>query len=232
MSHQLILSAQLLCFLFIVSCNQATPPIVVDECQLPEQYRVSENLIPLDAKNCLIPLQIEATHLETSILLQDFSREQEEKIQAAIARLKLVINSKEFKKRVLNFQYENMYVFVDNQGLSNEEIYEKIREGVEVLNNEFDQEIDLDATLYYSSNSTVGYTYPNTHRIWINNKFFATNSLSKVAANLMHEWLHKIGFGHDKQRTMRRAYSVPYGIGGIVRDLIEEMTPTLVESRL
>ena len=95
--------------------------------------------------------------------------------------------------------------------------------GAETLSPEEDEEIDIDITLYYSNNSTVGYTYPNTNRIWVNDKFFAVNSLGKVAANVLHEWTHKIGFDHDFKRTTRRNFSIPYGVGTIIEKMVDGM---------
>jgi hypothetical protein len=36
---------------------------------------------------------------------------------------------------------------------------------------------------------------------------------------MMHEWLHKLGFGHSYYYSTSRNYSVPYGIGKIMMDL-------------
>ena len=93
--------------------------------------------------------------------------------------------------------------------------------GSEELNPGDNETIDIDITLYFANNSTVGYTYPNVNKIWVNNKFFAGFSLGKVAANVTHEWTHKLGFGHDFNRTTRRNSSVPYGVGTIIQQLVD-----------
>jgi hypothetical protein len=136
-------------------------------------------------------------------------------------RIKIVINSTAFKERVLNHTYQGVRTFYDNEGLTNEEIYEAIMLGSEDLNPGDNETIDIDITLYFRNNSTVGYTYPNVNKIWVNNKFFAGFSLGKVAANVAHEWTHKIGFGHDFNRTTRRNFSVPYGVGTIIQELVD-----------
>jgi hypothetical protein len=71
--------------------------------------------------------------------------------------------------------------------------------------------------LYYESSSIVGYTSPSISYINVNTKFFDSYAINSVAANLFHEWLHKLGYGHDVSATARRPYSVPYGIGSIIR---------------
>lgn len=161
--------------------------------------------------------------LEINAYLRDFSTGQRSKMETALEKLKVVLNSEEFRQRVVNFTYNGRKQFVDNKGLTNRQIYDSILRGAETLNGIIDQEVDVDLTLYYSNNSTVGYTYPNTNRIWVNNKFFSTYTHGSVAANVAHEWLHKLGYGHDFERTTRRNYSVPYGVGGIVRELVNKL---------
>ncbi|MBD65386.1 MAG: hypothetical protein CME62_09270 [Halobacteriovoraceae bacterium] len=156
-------------------------------------------------------------------VLRDFSKSKRAKMDDAIEKLKLVVNSIEFKEAVLAHTYNGVYQYVDNLGLSNSQIYEKIMAGAETLNPAIDEEMDIDITLYFTNNSVVGYTYPNSERIWVNDKFFTSNSLGQVAANIMHEWTHKIGFGHDYNRTARRPYSVPYAVGSIVRRLVDNL---------
>lgn len=172
---------------------------------------------------CLIPEQDPMANLAINVSLTNFNETQEAKMQEALKRLKLVINSVEFKERVLNHTYSGEKTFVENNGLSNEEIYYKIMDGAEDLLPEVDQEMDLDITMYYKYSSTVGYTYPNTTRIWVNSRFFNGYSYGQVAANATHEWTHKLGFGHSYYNNSSRPYTVPYGIGSIISDLVDSM---------
>lgn len=178
--------------------------------------------VPVDAPGEDFERAAEAD-LEINAYLRDFSLTQESKMNSALVKLNIVLNSEEFRIKVLNHSYNGSKTFVNNNGQSNREIYETILKGAETLNGIEDQEVDVDITLYYSNNSTVGYTYPNVNRIWVNNKFFSTYSHGSVAANVAHEWLHKLGYGNDSNRTTRRDYSVPYGIGGIVRSLVNKL---------
>lgn len=179
--------------------------------------------VPQEPRACVVPEKNPEANLDYNISFTNFTPDQEEKMRNALVRMKLVINSQAFKKRVLGHSYNGKVTFVDNEGLNNEQIYYKILEGVETLQPEVDEEMDLDVTMYYSSNSTVGYTYPNTNRIWVNSKFFNGYTLGKVAANITHEWTHKIGFGHASRSTASRPYSVPYGIGSIMQELVDGM---------
>ena len=217
----------------LISCNKEVAKL--NDCVMPGEVTQVEAQAEAEDQNsesdnaptvCVLPEQELDANLTINFELTNFPVEREKKMRESIERLMLVVNSKGFKQRVLDHEYKGEKTFVDNNGLTNEQIYEQIMEGAETLSPEVDEEIDLNITLYYKNNSTVGYTYPNRDRIWVNDKFFATNRYGKVAANLLHEWTHKIGFGHDRSRTASRPYSVPYGVGTIIKELIDEMTPS------
>jgi hypothetical protein len=211
----------------MVACQEPIP--ITQACVLPsganaspmKQANAEGEVLP--PKECVIPEREETANLTINASLRDFGPEKEEKMRDALDRMKIIINSKIFKSRVLNHEYQGKKTFVDNGGLTNQQIYDKLMIGAESLIPEEDEEIDVDITLYYKSNSTVGYTYPDTSRIWVNDKFFATFTLGKVAANVTHEWTHKVGFGHDFNRTAKREFSVPYGIGTIIKELVDGM---------
>ncbi len=137
----------------------------------------------------------------------------------ALRRARIVLNSKAFRTKVMNHTHNGKKTFVDNNGQTNEEVYQTIMEGAETLLPEIDNEMDLDITLYYKNNSTVGYTYTDTTRIWVNNKFFAGYTLGQVANNAVHEWTHKIGYGHSFYNNADRPFSVPYAVGEIVEEI-------------
>lgn len=194
---------------------------------IDEGYSVFENDPSGDTntppRDCNIPTQEPGANLTYTVVLRDFNLEQEEKMREALERAKLAINSMEFRDRVLGHTYNGKETFVDNNGQSNYEIYETIMKGAETLKPQADNNMDLDFTLYYTNNSTVGYTYPNTMKIWINAKFFNGYTLGKVAANAVHEWTHKLGYGHSKYNNSSRPYSVPYAIGSIISDIVDNM---------
>lgn len=148
------------------------------------------------------------------------SRTREEKVHDAIEVLRRIFSSREFKRRILNHRYQGRRTFAQNRGLSNEEIYHKLLDGVERLKPYRNNAMDVELALYTDNRSTVmGYTLPTTRRIWMNTKYFNRYRPSQLAANLTHEWLHKLGFDHDYKRTKKRPFTVPYAIGYIVRDL-------------
>lgn len=157
--------------------------------------------------------------LDINVKLEGFNETRTIKMNKAIKLLKKVVNGIEFKRRVLEHKYRGETTFVENDNLSNSEIFDKIMKGSEEQLVGENKTIDLIVHLYYSSKNVVGYTYPSKLDIYVNRKYFDPNSLSKVAANLMHEWMHKLGFGHSYYYNSARPYSVPYAIGTMIKDI-------------
>lgn len=137
------------------------------------------------------------------------------KYKQAIEFLKKEIATKTFKDRVLAHKYNGKPGFASSSD-SNQKVYDKLLSGAETLSPKEDNELDLEVRFYYASNSTVGYTYPTVNYINVNTKFFDGYNITSVARNLLHEYMHKIGYGHDSARTARRPYSVPYAMGSIL----------------
>lgn len=153
--------------------------------------------------------------------LVGFEGEKGEKMETAFRALEEVVNSEEFKERVINFKNrKGERAFASNKGLSNEEIYAQFMEGRETLLKDTPGEMNFYLKLYHKRFSRViGWTNQNINVIHINWKYFKGNSINNVAANLAHEWVHKIGFGH---KSASEHDSVPYGIGYIVGELVKE----------
>ena len=160
---------------------------------------------------------------QISYQLNGFSEEQEAKMELALEKLKIAVKSEEFKQDVLNHIYKGQRRFYKSKGMTNQEVYDHILRGVEDLSPIEDFEMDLKLTLYHSKTNTVGYTYPNTNEIWVNDKYFNKYTLGEVANNAMHEWLHKIGFEHSYYNNPDRPYTVPYAIGEIIEDIVNKL---------
>ncbi len=151
--------------------------------------------------------------------LSGFAAADEAKYNQAVAIVKKVVATEAFRTRVLNFTYSGSKAFVQNNGLTNEQIYQDILEAAETLTPAKNNTLDVGVKLYYEASTIVGYTSGSITFINVNTKFFNTYSANEVAGNLFHEWLHKLGYVHDSAATARRPYSVPYAIGYIIRDL-------------
>lgn len=161
-----------------------------------------------------------AVNFEVNAITIGFNRTQEEKVLKAAELIKKVVASEEFKQRVLDYKFKGKRRFHDTS-LSNEQIYRKILEGSEKMtglgkNNTMDLELELYTD---KESNTIGYTYPNIVRVYVNRKYFNKFQPHQVADNMMHEWLHKIGFDHEVKVTKNRRHSVPYAIGYIVKAL-------------
>jgi hypothetical protein len=142
-------------------------------------------------------------------------------LEQARVLLEKVVNSEAFKQQVLHFTYLGQETYVQNNGLTNQQIYDDIMAGAEQLPTPTaaNQIMDLYTELYYKPGNVIGYTDPSVHTIFMNSYFFDSAAASAIAGNMMHEWLHKLGFDHDFASTARRPSSVPYAIGYIAEDL-------------
>lgn len=144
----------------------------------------------------------------------NFTSAEVEKHQKACEEAVKVLNSKRFKELFLKEKLTN------KQGFTNLEIYEKLMSGSDKKNPEADRDIDVFVTMYYKNNKVVGYTYPSIKETYLNRKFFSSYDVADVACNLIHEYLHKVGFGHD---SASEDSSIPYAIGYLVEKCIREM---------
>lgn len=155
--------------------------------------------------------------------IQGFDQESLKKLDQSFKLLERIVNSEEFKNRIINFRnIQNQRSFASSNGLSNEQIYDIFMEGRETLQSNTPGEMNFFLKLYYRRYSKViGWTNGSINTININWKFFKNFKPHEVAGNLAHEWLHKLGFGHE---SAAEHDSVPYGIGYIVREMGEKLS--------
>lgn len=148
------------------------------------------------------------------------------------------LKTEEFKYRVTEFGFnapstgEYLEHFKkpvggpNNSRMENVEIYDLILSGWDSYNREKDDDIDVKSTLYFSRfSSAVGYTYPNTFKNWANTKFWVGTEeeiVARIAGNLAHEYMHNLGFGHAYHWNDTRDFTVPYAIGTIVKEIVQE----------
>lgn len=153
----------------------------------------------------------------------NYTSAQKEKLKKASELIARLMNSEEFKTRVLSFTYQGKKQFVDNDGLSNEKIWEKVFRGAEALMPAENYQMDLVVEMYHSYSSTIGYTTPDSLEIWTNSKYHNGYSPCDIAGNLFHEWTHKLGFDHAEKYSPSRDSSVPYGLGYLVEELCNKL---------
>ena len=184
----------------------------------------------LSAQTTMAAVPTLALTFNTDVQVYQASESQEVKIHKAAELIKQVVASEEFRLAVLNHTYNGVKKFVDNNGLTNLEIYHRFLDGVERLDPIKDNEMDLEIETYYEATNTVGYTYPSSSRIYMNTKYLSTYTAAQVSRNMTHEWLHKIGFGHASSYSVSRDYSVPYGIGSIMERLAAKAATSYLNS--
>jgi hypothetical protein len=156
---------------------------------------------------------------DANVSFINFTREQENKVLDAVDLIKQVLASEAFKKKILNFTYKGKKAFIDNNGLTNAQVYKKILEASEKLNPGKNNTMDITVETYYTDANVIGYTMPSINKIYMNRKYFNNFTPVQISSNMVHEWLHKLGFGHDYESTPTRPYSVPYAVGYIVKSL-------------
>jgi hypothetical protein len=162
----------------------------------------------------------EALTFGFNLQLINIPRFEENKVIHALKIIKKVFSSSEFRTRVLQHEFDGKKTFHMNNGLSNLEIYQEILSGSEQLYPSMNNSMDVELELYSDFQSNVlGFTRPDVPRIWMNKKYFDQHTDAELSSNLVHEWLHKLGFDHEREKSPERKYSVPYAIGYIVKEL-------------
>jgi len=174
------------------------------------------------SNNFTVALQIEGHFTEAESI----------KIDQAVRHMAMAIGSNEFKEWCLNFSWEQTVCtgfwwnricrkivnknFNWNENLTNEEIYNRIISGSEVLNPGNDNTANIVLRIdRRRSRGVIGYTYPNTVTQWVYS-WFLNSSYKEVAGNAAHEWTHKLGFDHAFRYSWDRQFTVPYAIGNFV----------------
>lgn len=174
-----------------------------------------------------VKLPSETKLFDAELNFVGFTPYSEDKVKKAVSLIKKVVTDKEFYHFVLNFTHNGKKQFHFNEGLSNKEIYQTIINAQEVLLPIKNHKMDLDLKLYYSPTNVVGRTRTDELRIYLNTRFFKIFTISEVAGNIFHEWLHKLGFKHEVESTPDRQYSVPYALGDMVVKLGQKYEPLL-----
>lgn len=200
-------------FLFFVSCGKGG-----DGNQSNSETELTE-LTEAEIISGVVPVQAQTFDINAE--LSGFSRNQEDKVLKAFDLIKRVIATDEFRNKVLSKKYAGKNKFVDNDGLTNAQIYKKILQGSELLNPTKNNVMDLHLKTYFEEKNVIGYTMPSIKTIYLNSRYLNMDKfeINEVAMNLTHEWLHKLGFKHAVKVTPSRPHSVPYAIGYIMREL-------------
>ena len=168
---------------------------------------------------------IQAQTFDINANISGFERDHEDKIQRAFDLIRRVVATDEFKRRVLGHKWQGKAQYVDNGGNTNSEVYKKILNASETLTPGNNNTMDLNLESYHESANVIGYTMPNIRTIFMNKRYLGKSSFrpNQVAMNLIHEWLHKLGFKHAQKNSASRPHSVPYAVGYIMRDIASKL---------
>ena len=203
-------------FRFTLNVDLHTPRMV-SMTKTFHSFIAAVGFLVSSASFAIVPTK--AMTFDTNVTPYGTSSAQESKLQDAERKIKAVVGSEAFRTAVLNHTYGGRKTFKDNGGLTNTQIYTKILDAAEKLTPAKNNTMDLGVKMYYENSDTVGFTSTGSKVINMNTKFFNQYSASGVSRNMMHEWLHKIGFHHAVSYSTSRDYSVPYGIGSIMERL-------------
>lgn len=142
------------------------------------------------------------------------------KINRALPIMEAVVNSEEFKREVIGYVgSDGKRSYTSNNRLTNEQVYEFLMQGKELLKGDSTLgEMNFNVERYSRWwSKVIAYTSPGNHDwIMVNGKFYANFNEVDIASNLVHEWIHLTGFYHDSARDRD---SVPYAVGDIVGKL-------------
>jgi hypothetical protein len=174
-------------------------------------------------------------------------KKQKAKFEKALDILEEVMNSDEFRRRVIAYRrvvgqdsngdniysnsYQKSYIWNrSKESMSNEEIYDLIMNGDEKMRPGTEGEMNFNSTVkickWYQKpgvwcRKVIGSTSPSSSKmITLNWKFYKNYEVPQMVSNMVHEWLHLLGFLHGKV-NMRQ--EVPYVVGGIAGQVAKEI---------
>lgn len=150
-----------------------------------------------DIKNSSIMERLNSSHVPfLDVIETNFNTRQKVKLNDSLIALDNTLHSECFEKFMLNRD------IIQTNGKTRQDVIDHLRSST--------SKVRLKS--YYSIKSTVGYTYPNSDTIHLNEKYHQNFNACQKASQLLHEGAHKLGYGHDFKSTKRRPYSVPYSL--------------------
>lgn len=155
------------------------------------------------------------------------------KFEKALTIMEEVLNSEEFKTKVIAFErrgersYQKNYLWSDSSKvLSNEDIYQVIMNGNEKMRPGTQGEMNFNSwvricnTLQMATvwcREVIGSTTPQTsHMIKLNWTFYKKFETHQMVSNMVHEWIHLLGFLHGDKNIKEE---VPYVVGAIAGEV-------------
>lgn len=144
-----------------------------------------------------------------------------------INRTERIINSEMFKAMVQNHRVRGIRTFVENNDMSNDQIYKMLILGQEKLSPDLDLKWDISfyATVIPWNNNIVAYTTPYSNTITYNAAFLHQDD-AQHSRTICHEYLHLVGFYHDSYPSGAYNFTPAYAIGDICQYLYISFFPS------
>jgi len=135
---------------------------------------------------------------------------QKEKVTLALKEAHEKIRSSDFSYEVLNFKQPDKSLRFYQATMNNEEVLKVL------ISSKWDHKV-----AFYSKCLSKARAYvekgPTVNLNWC---LIKNDQLWSIGNTLIHEQTHVFGFTHDYDRTALRPYSVPYGVGSIIENLM------------
>lgn len=162
---------------------------------------------------------------------------QKQRFEKALEIMEAVMNSAEFKEKVIGYvnsngdrKYNKNYLWNESQNLlSNEDIYEIIMNGNEKMRPGTEGEMNFNSwvkkcrgieRLGTWCRDVIGSTNPRSSAmIRLNWKFYSYFETHQMVSNMVHEWIHLLGFLHGNSNIREE---VPYVVGAIAGEVAKK----------
>ena len=164
---------------------------------------------------------------------------QKKKFELALSLMEEVMNSPEFKKRVIGYErngersYQKNFLWNDSDvRLTNEEIYQVIMNGNEKMRPDTFGEMNFNSWVKVCKTyemigvwcrKVIGSTSPSDSKmIRLNWTFYKKLETHEMVSNMVHEWIHLLGFLHGSNNLHEEVpYVVGYIAGEVAKEIIE-----------
>lgn len=162
-------------------------------------------------------------------------KKQREIFEVALSLLEETMNSAEFREKVLSYKhsngkriYQKNYLWKDkSKRLTNEDVYNILMEANERAIPDTIGTMNIYAKLrkcrgwrkylHVWCRNVIGSTNPQRSKwMTLNWKFYKRYTAPQMVSNIVHEWIHLLGFLHGK-KNMRE--EVPYVVGKIAGEV-------------
>ena len=162
----------LLCFLIFSSIASGESEKIINE--ISGKYK--ENQGTKNPDSFLVnKIQTDRKVDFIKVLKHNFNETQKKRLNKFLPVMNKTLSSVCFE------DFWNNRELIQTNGKTNQEVLEHIKNST----------VGVELVSYFKLGSTVGYTYPNTNKIWMNEKMHRNFDSCRSASNMAHEGSHK-----------------------------------------